>query len=116
MQTKWLMSAMSLAVALLFMPQGALAFGCPKAIAAAQAAIDKVVGDMKGDMSKRMPKADMAQVHMLLDDAKMMLAGARHNHEKPQGRLDHARAIAKADSAQGYAKAADILHFKMMKK
>ncbi len=27
----------------------------------------------------------MAQVHMLLDDAKMMLAGARHNHEKPTG-------------------------------
>ena len=53
---------------------------------------------------------------MLLDDAKMVLAGARHNHEKPQGRLDHARAIAKADSARGYAVAADMLHFKMMKK
>ena len=116
MQTRWLMSAVSLAVALQFMPSGAQAFGCPKAIAAAQAAIDKVKGDMKGDMSKRMAKADMAQVHMLLDDAKMMLAGAKHNHEKPQGRLDHARAIAKADSARGYAVAADVLHFKMMKK
>ncbi len=116
MQTKWLMSAMSLAVALLFMPQGAQAFGCPTAIAAAQAAIDKVKGDMKGDMSKRMAKANMAQVHMLLDDAKMLLAGARHNHEKPQGRLDHGRAIAKADSALGYAKAADLLHFELMKK
>ncbi len=115
MQTKWLLSAMSLALALLFMPQGAQAFECPKHFTAAQATIDKVVGDMKGDMSKRMPKADMAQVHMLLDDAKMLLAGARHNHEKPQGRLDHARAIAKADSALGFAKAADMLHFKMMK-
>ncbi len=115
MQTKWLMSAMSLAVALLFMPQGAQAFECPTHFAKAQAAIDKVLGDMKGDMSKRMPKADMAQVHMLLDDAKMMLAGARHNHEKPQVGLDHGRAIAKADSARGYAVAADVLHFKMMK-
>lgn len=116
MQTKWLMSAMSLAVALLFMPQGAQAFECPKHFTAAQAAIDKVLGDMKGGMSKMMAKTDMAQVHMLLDDAKMSLAGARHNHEKPQGRLDHARAIAKADSARGYAVAADMLHFKLMKK
>ncbi len=115
MQSKWLTSAMSLAVALLFMPSGAQAFECPNHFAAAQAAIDKVVGDMKGDMSKMMAKADMAQVHMLLDDAKMLLAGAKHNHEKPQGRLDHARAIAKADSALGFAKAGDMLHFKMMK-
>ncbi len=116
MQTKWLLSAMSLALALLFMPQGAQAFECPKHFTAAQATIDKVLGDMKGGMSKMMAKDDMAQVHLLLDDAKMLLAGARHNHEKPQGRLDHARAIAKADSARGYAVAADMLHFKMMKK
>ncbi len=116
MQTKWIIGAMSLALALLFMPQGVQAFECPKHFTAAQAAIDKVKGDMKGGMSKMMPKADMAQVHMLLDDAKMLLAGARHNHEKPQGRLDHARAIAKADAARGYAMASDILHFKLMKK
>ena len=71
---------------------------------------------MKGDMSKGMAKADMAQVHMLLDDAKMLLAGAKHNHEKPQGAYDHARAIAKADAALGYAKGADIFHFQLMKK
>ncbi len=115
MQTKWFIGAMSLAMAVQFMPQGAQAFECPKHFTAAQAAIDKVVGDMKGDMSKKMAKANMAQVHMLLDDAKMILAGAKHNHEKPQVRLDHARAIAKADSALGFAKAADMLHFKMMK-
>ncbi len=46
----------------------------------------------------------------------MLLAGAKHNHEKPQGPLDHARAIAKADAARGYAVAADILHFRYMKK
>ena len=114
-QIKCFIGVTSLAVALQFMPGDAQAFECPNHFAAAQAAIDKVVGDMKGDMSKRMPKADMAQVHMLLDDAKMLLAGAKHNHEKPQGRLDHARATAKADSARGYAVAADMLHFNMMK-
>ncbi len=116
MKITWLVGVVSVAVALQFMPKSAQAYGCPKAMAAAQAAIDKVKGDMKGDMSKRMAKADMAKVHMLLDDAKMLLAGAEHNHQKPQGRLDHARAIAKADSALGYAKAADVLHFAMMKK
>ncbi len=114
MHIKWFIGVVSLGVALQFMPQGAQAFECPKHFTAAQAAIDKVVGDMKGGMSKMMAKADMAQVHLLLDDAKMLLAGAKHNHEKPQGRLDHARAIAKADSARGYAVAADMLHFKMM--
>ena len=88
---------------------------CPQHFAEAQAAIDKVAEDMKG-MSENVSKADHALVHSLLDDAKMLLAGAHHNHEKPQGAYDHARAIAKADSALGYARAADILHFKMMQK
>ncbi len=116
MKITWLVGVASVAVALQFMPNSAQAYGCPKAIGAAQDVIDKVKGDMGGDMSKQMPKEQMAQVHMLLDDAKMLLAGAKHNHEKPQGRLDHARAIAKADSALGYATAADILHFDLMKK
>ena len=96
----------------------ATAFECPRHFTKAQAAIDKVIGDMKGEMSKSMAKAgmkaDMALVHAMLDDAKMRLASARHNHEKPQGKYDHARAIAKADAAQGYAVAADIFHFKLM--
>jgi hypothetical protein len=96
----------------------ATAFECPKHFVKAQAAIDKVIGDMKGEMSKSMAragmKADMALVHAMLDDAKMRLAGAKHNHAKPQGRYDHARAIAKADAARGYAVAADIFHFKLM--
>ncbi|MFB3054195.1 MAG: hypothetical protein ACE1ZY_02620 [Alphaproteobacteria bacterium] len=87
-------------------------------MAEAQAAIDKVVGDMKGEMSKQMKAAgmaaEMALVHALLDDAKRFLAGAKHNHTKPQGRYDHARAIAKARAAKGYAQAADIYHFKVM--
>ena len=116
MKITWLVGVVSVAVALQFMPKSAQAFGCPKAIDAAQDVIDKVKGDMKGEMSKKMAKADMAQVHGLLDDAKMLLAGAKHNHEKPQGRFDHARAIAKAESALGYAKAADVFHFALMKK
>ncbi len=94
----------------------ALAFECPKHFNEAQAAIDKVKGDMTPEMMKMMKKEDKALVHALLDDAKMLLAGAKHNHEKPQGKYDHARAIAKADSARGYAVAADIFHWKLMGK
>ena len=50
----------------------------------------------------------------LLDDAKSRLTSAKHNHEKPQGAYDHAHAIAKADAALGYAKAADIFHFQLL--
>jgi hypothetical protein len=110
----WLLA--STAMLMLLLPWGtAQAFACPKHFAAAQAVIDKVGDDMKGEMSKKMRKEDMALVHALLDDAKMRLASARHNHEKPQGRFDHARAMAKADAALGYANAADIFHFKLMK-
>ena len=102
------------------LPSPANAFECPKHFAAAQAAIDKVTNDMKGEMSKKMAAAgmaaDMALVHALLDDAKMLLAGAKHNHAKPQGKYDHARAIAKADAAKGSATAADIFHWKLMGK
>ena len=91
----------------------ASAFECPAHFAATQTLIDKVTADMKG-MSEPMPKEKMALVHALLDDAKMLLGSGIHNHEKPQGVYDHARAIAKADAALGYARAADLLHFKYM--
>ena len=81
--------------AVVFIPASASAFECPKLIAAAQKAIDKTLGDMKG-MGKMMKRRDMAIVHALVDDAKMLLASARHNHAKPRGRYDHGRAIAKA--------------------
>ncbi len=107
-------------LALGLLPSTANAFACPKHFAAAQAVIDKVAKDMKGDMSKKMAAAgmaaDMALVHALLDDAKMMLAGAKHNHAKPQGKYDHGRAIAKAGAAKGSATAADIYHWKLMGK
>ena len=97
------------------LPAPALAFDCPNRFKAAQAAIDKATKGMKG-MMKMMPKKDMALVHALIDDAKMLLAGAKHNHAKPQGMYDHGRAIAKAEAARGSAEAADIFHFKLMKK
>ncbi len=124
MKLKWLLVG-SAAVLIFQIPWNAQAFECPKHFAEAQALIDKITGDMApgedarvagGDMSKEMSKEQIALVHSLLDDAKMLLAGAKHNHEKPQGAYDHARAIAKADAALGYARAADILHFKMMQK
>ncbi len=61
-----------------------------------------------------MDRRDLALVHALLDDARMLLAGAKHNHDKPQGPFDHGRAIAKAEAAKGYATGADILHFQYM--
>ena len=114
MGLKWLLAA-SAAVMILQMPSGAQAFGCPKAIAEAQALIDKVAADMKG-MKGKVSKEDHALVHALLDDAKSLVAGSKHNHEKPQGAYDHARAIAKANAARGYAHAADVFHFSVMKK
>ncbi len=105
----------SAATLVFLLPWGsAQAFEGPRHFAEAQAAIDKVTEDMKGNMSKKMAKENMALVHALLDDAKSRLASAKHNHEKPQGRFDHARAIAKADAARGYAVAADMFHFKLM--
>lgn len=102
------------AAGIVLAPLGAQAFDCPNRFAAAQAAIDKVLADMKG-MESKMSKADKALVHALLDDAKMMLAGGEHNHAKPQGAYDHARAVAKADAALGHAQAAGLLHSSMMK-
>lgn len=103
----------SIALVLCTLATPVVAFECPQHFAEAQAMIDKVAGDMEG-MSGMMPAEDMALVHALLDDAKMLLSGAEHNHEKPQGAYDHARSIAKADAALGYARAADMLHFRYM--
>ena len=113
MKVKWLLAASAAAI-VIQIPSGAQAFECPKHFAAAQALIDKVTGDMGGDMSKKMPKDQMALVHAHLDDARIALAGAKHVHETPEGMNDHARSIAKAEAARGSALAADLLHFKMM--
>ncbi len=89
------------------------AFECPEHFAEAQAAIDKTTGDMQG-MSKMMSRHDMDQVHGLLKHARTLLVEAKHSHDHADKGHDHAMAIAKADSARGYAVAADIFHFKLM--
>ena len=79
------------------------AFSCPTQFQAAKAAIARATKAMDA-MSD---KGKQALVHTLLDDAKMLLHSARHNHSDPTaGAFDHARALAKADSAESYAEAA----------
>ncbi|MFQ5847809.1 MAG: hypothetical protein ACE5IQ_09115 [Candidatus Methylomirabilales bacterium] len=83
----------------------AFAFECPKHFKEAQGAIDQAAAAMK-----KLPKEKQGIVHTLIDDAKMLLTSAKHNHKKPAaGKYDHARAIAKAESAKGYAVAAEML-------
>lgn len=82
------------------------AFSCPSHFKASQATIDSATTAMKAMTDKG--KAGL--VHTLLDDAKMLLNSAKHHHEKPAaGGYDHARALAKADSAKAYAEAAEVL-------
>ncbi len=113
---KWLVVSMAVLASQALIATGANAFECPKHFAAAQAAIDKLAGDMGGAMSQRMEMSDLMLVHALLGDAKIMLQSAIDVHGNARGGYDHARSIAKADAALGYARAADILHFSMMKK
>ena len=55
-------------------------------------------------------KGKAGLVHTLIDDANTLLHSAKHNHEKPAaGTYDHARSLAKADSAKAYAEAAEAL-------
>lgn len=80
------------------------AFSCPNDFAAA----DKAIADAEAAMNSM--SGDKGLVHTLIDDAKMLLHSARHNHKKPAaGGYDHARAVAKARAATGYAEAASVL-------
>ena len=82
------------------------AFSCPKHFKDAQAAIDSATTTMMA-MSD---KGKLGLVHTLIDDAKMNLYGAKHNHEKPAaGNYDHARALAKAHAATTLAHTAEDL-------
>ncbi len=99
---KILASLMVLPLVVVLAVPVASAFGCPKSFEKAQDAIDQAALVMA-----KLPKDKQGLVHTLIDDAKMLLASARHNHKKPAaGRYDHARAIAKADAALGYARGA----------
>ncbi len=115
MTIKRLLALCAIAGAIHQLPATARAFECPQHFAEAQTAINKVKRDMER-METKMPHSDIAFVHSLLDDAHMLLGGARHNHSKSNGYHDHTRAIVKAETARGYALAAEILHINMMKK
>ena len=79
-------------------------FGCPGHFTEAQAAIDSATAAMNGVSDA----GTKGLVHSLIDDAKHLLMAAKHHHEKPAaGAFDHARALAKADAARGYAEAAE---------
>lgn len=90
-----------------------MALDCSTHFATAQAAIDKVVNDMNADIPWNRPE-DKKLVLALLDDANSRLASAKRNHETAQGDYDHARDIAMAGAALGYAKAADIFHLQVL--
>ncbi len=96
----------ALAGALLSFGSGAWAFNCPVDFKAADEAIASATAAMKALSDKE----KMGLVHTLIDDAKMLLGSGQHNHAKPAaGGLDHARAIAKARAAVGYAQAAEMM-------
>ncbi len=91
---------------LLTAAQGAWAFDCSNRFALAETAI----ADATAAMEKMNGAIAKGLVHTLIDDAKMKLHSAKHNHEKPAaGKYDHGRAIAKANAAEGYARAALLL-------
>ena len=107
MRLKWILAACTAAL-VLYMSSDAQAFQCPKRFGEAQAAIDKTSAALKEAMGG-LSKDQSALVHALLDDAKQLLTGAKHNHEKPQGLYDHGRSVAKATAARGHAEAAGML-------
>ncbi len=86
---------------------------CPTPIAKAQKSVDKVTGDLQG-MDKMMPKEEMSQIRALLGEAEKLLKEAQHHCAKSASPYEEARGIAQADAADGYATAADILHFHYM--
>ncbi len=114
MKVKWLIAASAMAL-VMHTPWSAQAYECPKHFAAAQAAIDKVTADMQADIPWQ-EQLDKELVLTLLDDARMLLGGAKYNHENPKGGYSHARSVAKADAALGYANAADLFHRELLSK
>ncbi len=86
---------------------------CSTPIARAQRSIDKITGDLQG-MDTMMAKDELSQVHALVSEAESLLKRARRDCAKSASPYALARGIARADSADGYATAADILHFHYM--
>lgn len=89
------------------------AIDCATPIAKAQKSVDKITGDLQG-MDKMMPRRELSQIHSLVADAEKLLKAANEDCAKTSSPYDQARGIAHADAADGYATAADILHFHYM--
>lgn len=98
----------------LLMARPAAAFECPKYIVSAQAAADKL-HDLMKTMKGKMPARDIRFVHSILDDARMFIGGAKHNHKEALGYRDHVNAIIRAHQARGQVIAATILHDAFMR-
>jgi hypothetical protein len=105
--------AAAVLAAALASPAWAVDIDCTKHLHAAQASIDKVVEDMKG--MEMMPKSQLADVHVLLNEAKKLVQGAQRDCGPAHADADRARSLAQADAAKGYATAADMLHWQYMK-
>lgn len=86
---------------------------CSTPVAKAQRSIDKINDDIQG-MDKTMVKEEMGQVHGLVGEAEKLLKEARQDCAKTTSPYDQARGVARADAADGYATAADMLHFHYM--
>ena len=97
-----LLSTFTVAIAF-FLASSTEAFDCPNHFAQAEAKIKEATKALQS-LEKGSPLFKM--IHASIDDAKMYLHGAKHNHEKPQGDFDHGRAIAKAGMASAYAEQA----------
>lgn len=112
MTRTWLLAAI-LGFAFAQAAQAARPIDCTTPISKAQKSIDKITGDLQG-MEKMMAKGEMGHIHGLVGTAKKLLDEARQDCGKTDNPYDRARAIARAESADGYATAADILHFHYM--
>jgi len=89
------------------------AIDCATPIAKAQKSVNKITGDLQG-MDKMMPKRELGEINGLVADAEKLLKKASEDCAKTSSPYDQARGIAHADAANGYATAADILHFHYM--
>jgi hypothetical protein len=101
------------AVAALSPAHAAQPIDCATPVAKAEKAVEKVTGDLQG-MDKTMARSEMSQIHGLVTSAEKLLKEARQDCRPQSAAYDEARAVARADAADGYATAADMLHFHYM--
>jgi hypothetical protein len=86
---------------------------CATPIAKANKEIGKVTGDLQG-MEKMMPASEMTELRGLVGQANRLKGEAEQSCVPNASPYQRAEAIAQATSANGYATAADILHFNYM--